>query len=85
MNAAQLTELVTQHGMTIDGWRSGAGKFRDVKIGVGRSFDELNAVVVNVSAIRPEMKRMCSITHVNNVGHKDYGKLYLEIKSFWWE
>lgn len=35
MTTQQLQEIVAKHGLTIDSFHGGAGKFRDVYIGIG--------------------------------------------------
>lgn len=83
MTSRDLTILAARHCLTIDGFRGGAGKFRDIYVGTGANPVQLLAFVSEFkqrdSVIRP-IHRI-----VNVPGHKDFGKPYVEIPSFWWE
>jgi hypothetical protein len=80
---ASLQRLVEQHQMTIDGCREGAGKFRDLEIGIGKTYKELAALK---TAIFNEASYLqVQITHVSNEGHKHFGKCFIVIHSFWYE
>ena len=80
MTVSELQAVLDKHGLKIDGWRGGAGKFRDLEIGVGAAAPLLAAIAAelggNVSA---------RVTSVSNADHADYGKRYVEVSSFWWD
>lgn len=84
MTVKQLQALVEKHGLTISGYRGGAGKFRDLEIGVGAAHGAL-------AAFRKELVQLrgcANLTHlaaVDNPDHDDYGKAYVEVCSFWWD
>lgn len=93
ITAEQLETIVATHGLKIDEWRCGAGKFRDLSIGTGAPFKQLNALALELKKI-PGVTTSDGATspalimhfdRVTNDEHPDFGKLYLEIESFWWE
>lgn len=78
----KILEIIERNGLKIDGWRGGAGNFRDLEIGVGAPWDVLTTAL---GEIRAAGIGMCSITHVNNEIHPQYKQPYLCIRSVWWE
>ena len=83
MTAEQLTQYAKEKELEID-WRGGAGKFRDVYLGFGKT----GKMYSELTKICEELKQLSGcdtdITTVTNPEHKDYGKLMIELKSFWW-
>lgn len=81
----RLKSLLDLYGAKIDGWRGGAGRFRDLKIGVGLDYDTL-------SKLGDEILRLpgfpsngeVTIETANIREHQDFGKHYIVVKSFWW-
>lgn len=79
MTIRELESVVAHHGLSINGYRGGAGKFRDLEIGVGATALQLAAFVADIKA------RGHTLVSVTNTDHKDCGKAYAEVGSFWWE
>lgn len=81
MTVNQLTELVSAHGLTINSFRQGAGKFRNLEIGVGADYGNL---MLARNDLRDAGLLAC-ILRVNNSEHEDFGKFYVLVESFWWD
>jgi len=81
MTIAELQELVKAYGLTVDDFHGGAGKFRDVYIGIGQPYSNLIALRGALCARNVEAK----LARVDNEGHPDYGKQMVEVNSFWWD
>lgn len=82
MNAKRLQELVKSHGLEIDDYHGGAGKFRDVYIGTGAPYKILKETQ---KAIQEETFVEVVISTVTNKECADYGSTMLEVRSFWWD
>lgn len=82
MTVAQLKAACDGHGLTIDGFHGGAGKFRDVEIGVGAEYRRLLDLG---RFLKQDYGVLFAIRHVDVEAHKDFGKAYLEVPSFWWD
>lgn len=81
MTAQQLTDILAQHGVKIDGYHGGAGKFRDVYAGTGEPSGLLHEVADDLKC----RGIAAEVTRVTASGHPDFGQPMLEIDSFWWE
>lgn len=81
MDMVQLRELMIRHGLKIDGLHAGAGRFRDLEIGVGALPRTLAAFAADVRAAG----HTATVTRVTNHEHPDFAKAYVEIPSFWYE
>lgn len=79
MTKAQLEVLMDKHGLTLDGTYGSVGMFRDLEIGVGQDLTKLQAFRDDLA--RRDVK--CVLQCVSNREHKDYGKVYAEVPSFW--
>lgn len=81
MSKSDLETLLAKHALSIDGMRAGAGKFRDLEIGVGAPLATLAAFAQEVRAAGHTV----TVTRVSNPEHADHGKAYAEVPSFWWD
>lgn len=79
MSREQLEAILAEYGLKVDGGHTGAGKFRDLYIGIGASRELLNTAMERLK--REGMH--CFISRVDNPEHPDYPKPFLEIPSFW--
>jgi hypothetical protein len=75
--------MLARHGLQIDGHQGGAGKFRDLYVGIGADYAKLTAFRTEFVATGTPMA--CMFTSVNVPTHPQYGKPMLEIKSYWWD
>ena len=82
MTRKELDNFLSQHNLQVDDSNPGAGKFADLAVGTGEDFNKLQAVRTSLGNTY-SCKNMLAVKTVSNPGHKDYGKLYLEIASFW--
>lgn len=82
MRVFHLKQILDAHDMKIDDYRQGAGKFRDLYIGIGKPYETLRKVmrVLGDSGMKSNM----IIGHTNNPQHKEAGKPMLEVLSYWW-
>jgi hypothetical protein len=81
-NTERLQKIVAEHGVGIDGWHGGAGQFRDLYIGIGDTYANLQRLrdallAANVVDVK--------VTHVNNPDHEQHDKAMVEVSSFWWD
>ncbi len=81
MNIQELETTLKAHGLSIDSWQGGAGQFRDLHIGTGQPYWKLEGAA---QALRADGLD-ATMTQVTNDQHADFGKPYVEVKSFWWE
>lgn len=80
MTIQELESLLVAHKVKIDGWRGGAGHFRDLYVGTGAPLPTL----LNVAEELRKHWTNATLERVNVPDHTDYGKHYLLIHSFWW-
>jgi len=85
MNLEQLKAMAKKHGLEVDPGHAGAGKFRDVEVGMGADYPQLNAFIADYKKAEPVAARMVALRHVTNTDHPQLGKPYIEIGSFWYE
>ena len=80
MDRAKLDAFLAARGYTVQGDHDGAGKFKDLYIGIGRA-------VVSLCRLRDELKAAgipdVIVTQVTNPDHADHGKSMVEIRSYW--
>jgi hypothetical protein len=81
MTPSQVRIILARHGLRIEHTREGAGKFRDLEIGTGAPYATLNAAKQDLE--KAGIGVTCTVTHVTNNQHHQYGKPYLSIQSFW--
>lgn len=80
MTVSELVALLERHGLQVNGWRGGAGKFRDVYVQSGKA--------AAMAAARDELRAaglLAKIDRGDNPGHPWHGKAFLAIESFWWD
>lgn len=83
MSHDEFLKTLDELGLPISSWHGGAGKFRDLYIGTGLS----HARLVNAKQTLEQrgLKCLMRISHISNSDHEDYGKLMLEVQSYWWD
>jgi hypothetical protein len=80
MTTQELKDLAARHGLKIDGFHAGAGKFRDVYIGTGANYNDQRTLMSELRARNVG----CKLSTVNVPEHPAYGKFFVEVTSFWW-
>lgn len=75
-------EVLSAHNAKIDGMREGAGKFRDLEIGIGL---KPHALLLLKKDLESNIPNYITMDMVNVKGHADFGKNYLTIHSYWME
>lgn len=84
MDKTALLSILSRHGLAISDSNAGAGKFRDLYIGVGADYSTLRACQADIIAAGLS-RALVKVDHCDNPQHPDHGKPHLEIGSFWWE
>lgn len=82
MTTSVLNDVLTRHGLQVDEWRGGAGRFRDLYIGTG-------ADVLTLLKCKDDFQGKgftgAAVLYGDNPGHPAHGKPYLLLPSFWWD
>lgn len=84
MPRSDIEEVITCHGLAVDGSHSGAGHFKDLEIGVGAPLGALLSLQRELTERFGSEFVSCSVTRVNNKEHPQYQQPYLEVTSVWW-
>jgi len=89
MTIDQLNSVLGAHGVKIDSYGEGAGKFRTLYIGTGESHTRLRTIKTALDeadkAAGSPNPEICHLTRVTNREHPDFGKPMLVIESYWWD
>lgn len=83
LTATGIVVAVEAAGLKIDSWSGNSGKFRDLAIGTGAKWldlQKLRKVIVNGVG-----ENLTGIAHVDNVDHPDHGLFFLHVGSVWWD
>lgn len=81
MTIDELKATAAEHGLTLDDWHGGAGKFRDVYVGTGQPMAALASFCRAIK--RRGLDAYVELCTVK--GHANYGKRYAVVSSFWWD
>lgn len=82
LTKAIVEQIAKENNLQID-FHAGAGKFRDVYLGIGASYEVLTKLKKELATKYNDT--YTKISRVTNSEHPDYPKPFLELPSFWWE